>query len=297
MLVAEANSGSSERRFTAKVDPARDPFLAEHKLDGAPLLPFVVASEMLIEAARAAFGRTQAIVLQEVEALQGLRFFSAGQREIKVVAKLLGADSAEVSLHCDFLSRDGRLVDANRTHFRAIATTKVTRSERVTLTVPANAEWLRAMYPPADAKFHVGWPFQRLRKVTLFEEGLVGKIAAPALIELAGTGRDLRGWQIPCAAMDSCLFAVGVLAWQRVAAGTALPIRFGRLEVGRLPSPGEACQVHARLVSHAKDRACFDFTLYGVNGDVLLNACDYEVAWLQSVGQADAAARAAGGAN
>ena len=96
--------------------------------------------------------------------------------------------------------------------------------------------------------------------------------------------------------MDSCLFAVGALAWDRVAAGTALPVRFGRLEVGRLPSPGEACEVHVRLLSHSNGRACFDFTLYGVDGDVLLNAVDYEVAWLQQSGSTESALPAVRGA-
>ncbi len=302
MLVARASRDANERVFTAKVDPARDPFLAEHKLESAPLLPFVAAAEMLMEAAMASLPQgvhspAQRVVLQDVEAVQGLRFFSSATREIKIKARLLETGSSELSLHCDFVSRDGRLVEADRTHFKAKATTKPVTLERVRVAVPQTAEWMRSIYPAADSKFYVGWPFQRLRKFTLTDEGLVGRIAAPALIELAGSSRDLRGWQIPCAAMDSCLFAVGVLAWQRVAAGTALPVRFGRLEVGRLPSPGEACEVHTRLVSQSSGRACFDFTLYGIDGDVLLNASEYEVAWLQAPVPVETAQRVVRGAN
>ena len=51
MLVAATSKSADEWSFTAQVNPARDPFLAEHKLDGAPLLPFVAAAEMLMEAA------------------------------------------------------------------------------------------------------------------------------------------------------------------------------------------------------------------------------------------------------
>ena len=300
MLTADAVTTAGEWRFTAKVDPARDPFLAEHKLDGAPLLPFVAAAEMLIEAATSC-SPGQRVVLQDIEAVQGLRFFSTAQRDIKIVANRVSDQSLALRLQCDFLSRDGRLVEADRVHFKAtattVATTKGITSDRVLLKASHASVWNRSIYPPADAKFHVGWPFQRLRKFALMDDGLIGKIAAPALIELAGTARDLRGWQIPCAAMDSCLFAVGMLAWQRVAAGTALPVRFGRLEVGRLPSPGEACEVHTRLLSHSSGRACFDFTLYGVDGDVLLNATDYEVAWLQMSGQSESVIPAVRGAN
>ena len=148
----------------------------------------------------------------------------------------------------------------------------------VTVQLPPSVTWLPVAYPAADAQFHVGWPLQRLRKVALFENGLVGKISAPALIELAGTKRDLRGWRIPSAAMDACLFATGILAWQRVASGIALPVRISRLEIGRLPGPGEACQVQVQLLSHSHERARFNFTLYGVDGEMILNAKEYEVA-------------------
>ncbi len=296
MLVEQTGSGKAGvREFVAKVDPSRDPFLTDHKLDGNPLLPFVIASEILMEAAAACCGSNEKVVLQDIEAIQGLRFFSSGARELSVYCDTSGrgaggSGAMQLGLQCDFLSRDGRLVEANRLHFRAKASVAGRHADRVRLAAADHAQWVRAIYPPIGEKFYVGWPFQRLRKVTLTDDGLIGKIAAPALIELAGTGRDLRGWQIPCAAMDSCLFAVGALAWQRVAPGTALPIRIGRLEVGRLPSPGEACEVHVRLLSHGNDRACFDFTLYGVDGDVLLNACDYEVAWLQAASASDAGA-------
>jgi hypothetical protein len=53
-----------------------------------------------------------------------------------------------------------------------------------------------------------------------------------------------------------------------------------KLSIGRLPNPGEACQVHVQLLAHTLNRARFDFTLFGVDGDMLLNAKDYEVAWL-----------------
>jgi NAD(P)-dependent dehydrogenase (short-subunit alcohol dehydrogenase family) len=274
-----ASDDGSIRVFAAEVDPGKDPFLVDHTLDRSPLLPFVVAAEMMIEGAASHLSTNESIVLHDLEAVRALRFFSPTPRTLRVESSLAADGSVSGN------SRDGRLIEANRINFKTEASVgRGHKLDVVTVHLPPSARWLPVTYPAADAPFHVGWPLQRLRKVALFENGLVGKVSAPALIELAGTIRDLRGWRIPSAAMDACLFATGILAWQRVAPGTALPVRIRRLEVGRLPSPGEACQVHVQLLSHSQDRACFDFTLYGVDGEMILNAKDYEVAWLSRDG-------------
>ena len=148
--------------------------------------------------------------------------------------------------------------------------------------MPRDQSWSKPNYPLENAEFFVGWPFQRLRRFAILEGGLVGKISAPALIELAGSERDLMGWQSPSAAFDSCLFATGILAWQRVAPGSALPASIGLLTFERLPSPGESLEVHVQLNSAENGRASFDFSLYGVDGSLILNAQDYQVAWLSS---------------
>ncbi|MCA9180779.1 MAG: polyketide synthase dehydratase domain-containing protein, partial [Planctomycetales bacterium] len=202
-----------------------------------------------------------------------------------------------------------RLVEANRVNFSALVVPfdgqgNPTVERRATLTgngqqhetqikLPSGAKFQPVIYPDVGAKFYVGWPLQRLKKVALVEGGIVGQISAPALIELAGAGRDVRGWRIPSAALDACLFAVGILAWQQVAAGSALPVRMGQIKLGRLPSPGEACEVHARLRRCDAGTATFDFTLFGVDGATLVDVVDYQVAWLaQEQPTAAAASRA-----
>ncbi len=270
-----------ERAFSIKVNPARDPFLTQHLLDAKPLLPFVVASEMLLEAATRAMGTTQ-IQLRDVEAIGALRFFAEREAELRIETNRRSNGDHECRLTSDFTARDGRLVEANRLNFRAIATAAKAAPGQIQVELAEAARWQRAVYPGVDSKFYVGWPLQRLRKVAIVERGLVGEICAPALIELAGSDRRVQGWRIPCAAMDACLFATGILAWQQVAPGMALPVRIGTLSIGRLPDPGEACQVHVRLNSSSRlptNRASFDLTLYGVDGELILDARDYEVAW------------------
>jgi NAD(P)-dependent dehydrogenase (short-subunit alcohol dehydrogenase family) len=271
--------------YTAVVDPARDPFLTEHTLDGRPLLPFVIGTELLWEAAVLSLKSNQ-IVLSGIEAQNALRFFNTDKRQLTIEVEQHEAEAVVCRLSSDFVSRDGRIVGGKRINFVANAAV-ASASDRqawpaVQVALPANATWVAAKYPAAGSKFYVGWSFQRLRKVCLVDGQVIGRISAPALVELAGGERNVRGWKVPCAALDACFFAVGMLAWQQVAPGSALPVRIGRLSLGRLPMPGESCEVHARLNSSDGDRASFDFTLYGVDGDVLISVHEYEIAWMAS---------------
>ncbi len=273
-----------ERAFVARVDPAKDPFLTEHLLDARPILPYVLAIELLIEAAALHADATN-IVLQDVQAASAIRYFHDAPSELRIETRTQAAGEIACRLYSDFTARDGRLVQADRQHFQATAllgemndwTGALCRHE-----LPAQPGWELVRYPTIESKFYVGWPLRRLRRVTLLDGGLVGTIAAPALTELAGPLRDTRGWFTASSALDACLFATGILAWQQVQPGSALPVKFGRLIPGRLPIPGEACEVHVRLKGNEATAATFDFTLYGVDGDVIFNAVDYEVAWLQA---------------
>ncbi len=281
--------------YVAEVDPGRDPFLTEHKLDGVPLMPFVIATEMMLEAGLATLGtRAQVLrsrlVMCNLEAVQALRFFAPAAKQLRIGTQTTEADRVGCSIYSDFTTRDGKLVEANRIHFRGQVLRDSSQwckdSDRddgpcVRLETPPLMPWQKVQYPRPEESFYVGWPLQRLREFALVSGGLIGRISAPALIELAGNRRDLRGWRLPCSAMDACLFATGILAWQ-LAPGTALPMRMERLEIGRLPIPGEPCQVHVRALHHGDGQASFDFTLYGVDDDVLLNAKAYRVAWLKN---------------
>lgn len=324
------------QHFIATVHPTKDPFLAEHLLDGKPLLPFVIATEMIAEAAVAGLGATH-FLLRNIQAHSPVKFYTESPLELHLfftragdvnlhTASTTSLDletcsnsirSANIELRSDFVSQRGLIVDRQRLNFSAQAlgsehppsssadwkdphdpseaslAKQFVSGGSTRWTIPDNVQWKHVIYPELDSEFYVGWPLQKLRKFALLEEGLVGKISAPALIELAGVQRSTDGWIIPSAALDACLFAAGILAWNRIAPGSALPIRMGQLRLGRLPRPGEACRVHVAINSTSESSASFDFSLYGVDGGLILDCLDYQVAWLRrgirEVDQADIA--------
>jgi hypothetical protein len=271
------------------VNPKTDPFLSEHCLEGRPLLPMVMAAEMFLEAGSITL-KSRAVQLLDLTAHSGLRFFSDQPRDVVVATKSIGEGQLHCGLYCDFVSRNGRLVEPARKHFSAILTGAQRRDESITGVSPVRlnmdettaGSWLDVHYPNPDAALWHGSSLRKLRKVMLVDGGLIGKIAAPALIELAGPLRDVRGWMSPSAALDACLYAAGYLAWQQARQNTSVPVRIGRLVSYRLPVPGEACEVHVRLEQADERGATCHFALYGVDGQLLCQADDYRIAWLES---------------
>lgn len=286
-----------DQEHTVNFEPAKDPFLTDHKLDDRPLLPIVIGTELMLEAARAHLGHLQSLRLHSVRAIQGLRFYGNAAQSARITTSTRDDGAVVCQLLSDFHARDGRLVQRDRLNMSGVVDSLERPIAPVThIGVPIDASWHRPAYPAPGSKFYVGPPLQRLRGFTITSEGLVGRITAPTLIELAGGSRDVRGWQLPSAAVDACLFAAGILAWQTVAPGSALPTGFGEIEIGRMPTAGEACEVHVRLRESSHNQAgvvdpsgasvgspaqaAFDFTLYGVDREVLVNVRDYRVAWL-----------------
>jgi hypothetical protein len=278
------DSGRTEKtgdRLSAEVDldPLSEPFLVEHRLEDRPLLPVVIGAEMLAEAALKARGQGQLIALHNVEALNGLRFFNDRAQTVRVTASPQGP-RIRCELTADFLSRDGKLVEANRKYLRA----DVELGQRVppqrAMPQVGDAGWQTIEYADRGSKFYLGPPLRACKKILAGDGVLWGRIYPPMLQELAGRRRSADGWLVPSAALDACLYAVGLLAWMQVQPGASLPFRFGRIALGRLPHPGEACLVECRFLRREGRYADFDFTLFGSDGEVILDVSEYRIVYL-----------------
>jgi hypothetical protein len=147
--------------------------------------------------------------------------------------------------------------------------------------VVPDGPWHPVEYPALGSKFYLGPPLRCLRKIHFGEQVAWGQMVAPAMVELAGSHHPVDGWLLPSAALDACLYATGLLAWFGVEPGATLPASIGRLTSGRLPRAGESCLVETRFQRREGRYAWFDFVLFGVNGDVIMDVRDYRIVWLQ----------------
>ncbi|MEZ6074625.1 MAG: polyketide synthase dehydratase domain-containing protein [Pirellulaceae bacterium] len=224
-----APTAQGECTWSATVRPCKDPFLTEHMLDGRPLLPFVIAAEMLLEAGQRSLG-TNSVLLRDVTALSALRFFGDAQQDLRIETRATpGAGSSravECRLLSDFVARDGRLVEANRVNFSAQVVAVdgqgiPTAERRATLSgngqqyesrikLPPGEKFQPVNYPDVGAKFYVGW-LQRLKRVALV--GWYRRTDFGPSHDRIGRVRDaMCVGGIPSARLDACLFAVGILA-------------------------------------------------------------------------------------
>ncbi len=269
------------------LDPVRDPFLAEHRLDDRPMLPIVVGLEMLYEAAAKRLGNDftdTPLALTDIEAVNGLRFHTDRAQAVRVTSELLGDGTVRCQLFADVCSRDGRLVEADRLYLSARIEANPQAPLKSDRPLPDLSEgtWHPIEYPAKGSKFFLGPALRCLRKIRVEGQTAWGRIMAPAPIELTGPLHEVAGWRLPCAPLDACLFATGLLAWYCVEPGTALPASIGRLTLGRLPRAGEACWVETQFLRREGHHAWFDFTLRGMNGEMILAAEDYRIVWLPS---------------
>ena len=280
---APASQQGAQQVAEVKLDPLAEPFLIEHRLEDRPLLPVVVGMELLAEAALKLAGHGQVAVLHNVEALNGLRFFTDRPQTARMLTFPAADNRYRCELTADFLSRDGRLIESNRPYLRAEVEIGASGSgilPAIKTSTASSADWQPVEYAPQGSKFYLGPPLRACKCIALGQGVLWGKIYPPMLQELAGRRRSAEGWIVPSAALDACLYAVGLLAWMQVKPGPSLPFRFGRIALGRLPHPGEECIVQCHSLGLDGRYADFDFTLFGNNGDVLLQVNDYRIVYL-----------------
>ena len=155
--------------------------------------------------------------------------------------------------------------------------------------------WQAINYAPPEAIIWHGPELQELRRIRDGGATIDGRIAASAAVQLFG-GNRATGFTVACSTFDACLYAIGWTAWHRHQK-PSLPVKFDRIEFGRLPDPGELCTVRVTPLKVSDVGAGWNFSLDGLNGDRLMTVTGYRTAWLtignrESGGAATVATRA-----
>ena len=267
------------------LNPVSDRFLSQHRVQNRPTLPFVVALELMAEAVRARIGKSHAGICVQAVAKQAIRFATDDPLAVTVQTHVTDDSMIECRLLADVRRRDGRLVEEDREYFRATFDIRDRQSEATDQILwstkhESELDWHRIQYRSPEGLIYHGPELQELREVADDGQTIYGRIAASAPVQLFG-GTRTRGFTVPCATMDACLYAVGYAAWHRHQK-PSLPVKFGRIEFGRLPDPGEPCTVRIQQKELTASGAVWNFVLTGNNGDRLLTVSDYHIGWLKA---------------
>ena len=265
----------SEERFVSKVDPVNDPFLVEHLMGDRPFLPAVIATEIMAEAASLT-SQKRTIELENLSIHNGLAFRTDDTSEVYSSATLITDGKLDCRLTANLLDRQGRLVEENRLLLTATAhvSSQVPKSETAYCGEPAMG-WFPMQYPDSKITVQHGPKFRCLKNLFCQHDGGFGQLVAPPIEELAGR-RSTDGWHLPPAVLDGCLVACSTYSYVMLEQRVEIPQGFDRLRFFDLPNPGEDCIVRMYVRGSEARVTRYDFTLFGADQRVLLEAQGYQ---------------------
>lgn len=254
-----------EGGWSLQLDPRREPFLHEHRVQGFPVLPLAFALEVLGEGALETRGvkRTRGLVVEDIRAEEIMTFRGEGPRGVRVLVDGQGLARLLAETSHAATNGDGQ---------RVICSGRVRPAEppSETMTLLPDGPWIAVDYNLGLAVTH-GPPLRGLKAWQMLGPELWGLIVVPPIPHLLHFERARKGWLVPSSLLDACFYAVGVYLYIH-RGQTAVPRSLRTLRVGRPPQPGEACMVRLRATGEG-----FDFAVWGEDGATLLIGLDYQV--------------------
>ncbi|MFG2006793.1 SDR family NAD(P)-dependent oxidoreductase [Spirillospora sp. NPDC048911] len=253
------------------LDPARQPFLDDHRIDGTPVLPGVMGIEGFAELARLAAPGWHVTAVEDVAFLAPLKFYRDEPRTLTLTA-VVGPDGADLVARCT-LSAERALHGSDEPQ----RTVHFTGSVRLTEHAPdpeqedpvQDGETVVHKEDVYDLYFH-GPAFQVVFAAWRHGEGAAARMAGdlPAV-----TDQDEPHLTLSPRLVELCFQAAGL--WEAGSHGRlALPHRVGRIRMFRIGLPGP---LHARIVPRPGDpeQLGFDCVVLDAEGDVVLRVEGY----------------------
>jgi malonyl CoA-acyl carrier protein transacylase/acyl carrier protein/NAD(P)-dependent dehydrogenase (short-subunit alcohol dehydrogenase family) len=255
-------------------DPVADVFLREHRLKGKPFLPGVVGIEALCQAAATLAPERTVVGLRDVEIQSGVAFHDDRPVVATITVEPL-AEGVACTLSTELRDRKGRVIQSQRVHAWGVVELGDLCPE---LKAPPPGEpfmgWIPHQYAEDGLLYH-GSPLRCLKAFWYQYDGGWGKIVVPPAAELAGS-RPAEGWINSVAVFDACVVTCGSFVFVQFGGALEVPYRFDRLRFGRPPREGETCILRIYFRGRQGRNSRFDFTLFGENNDVLLQAEGYQ---------------------
>ncbi len=123
VMIGQVSSMGLYRGLTVNttLDPAQQPFLHDHQINGTPVLPGVMGLEAMVEAALVLFPERHAIAVEEVNFLAPFKFYRNAPRTITVQVQYT-AEQEDIVAHCRLLGSrtlHGQSEPEVTTHFTA----------------------------------------------------------------------------------------------------------------------------------------------------------------------------------
>ena len=249
-------------------DPTQDTFLVEHTQYGRPLLPAVMATEIIAQSALAA-GVTRTVrEIRDVTIQRPFGFSTDTKREATItVGQNNGSGEVPVVGWAAVQNTAGHELGDPREHFSgSIAVDSQGAIENV---LDEQLFPFNPMVYQEDAPLRHGQSFRTLSGLFLDRSGGWGRVTAPDP-NIVAAPRGARGWTVPIALLDGCLVGCAVYSYILLGKRVEVPLRFERLRFADAAHENEKCTVRMFYRSHDEKESIYDFTLYGSDNRPIL---------------------------
>ncbi|MBL6711730.1 MAG: SDR family NAD(P)-dependent oxidoreductase, partial [Planctomycetes bacterium] len=249
-------------------DPTQDTFLVEHTQYGRPLLPAVMAAEIIAQSALAA-GVTRTVrEIRDVTIQRPFGFSTDTKREATItVGQNNGSGKIPVVGWAAVQNTAGHELGDLREHFSgsiAVDSQGVIENVLDEQLFPFNP-----MVYQEDAPLRHGQSFRTLSGLFLDRSGGWGRVTAPDPNVVAAP-RGARGWTVPVALLDGCIVGCAVYSYILLGKRVEVPLRFERLRFADAAHENEKCTLRMFYRSHDEKESIYNFTLYGSDSRPIL---------------------------
>ncbi|MDG1992370.1 MAG: SDR family oxidoreductase [Pirellulales bacterium] len=267
-LVKNVNTAGEGASVRVDLDPTQDMFLVEHTQYGRPLLPAVMAAELIAQSALAA-GATRAVrEIRDVTIQRPFGFSTATKREATItVGQNNGSGEVPVVGWAAVQNTAGRELGDPREHFSG--TIAVDSQGTIENVLDEQLFPFNPMVYQEDAPLRHGQSFRTLSGLFLDRSGGWGRVTAPDP-NIVAAPRGADGWTVPIALLDGCIVGCAVYSYILLGKRVEVPLRFERLRFADTARKNEKCTVRMFYRSHDERESIYDFTLYGSDSRPIL---------------------------
>jgi NAD(P)-dependent dehydrogenase (short-subunit alcohol dehydrogenase family) len=266
-LVSEVRTRSACTDVVFRLDPTKDRFLLDHVQFGRPLLPAVMAAELLAQAVTAcgACGRVREIRDFIIE--RPIAFPTDRPRCVRVEVAVATRGYALATAWVADGASDGQPAADERIAIRGVVSAEATSPLMARSTAPPLP--FNPMVYADDAPLRHGGSFRTLTGLFLDRSGGWGRLVAPAA-DVVAQPRGAAGWTVPVALLDGCIVACAVYSYILCGQRVELPVKFERLRIADEPRTGETCVVRLLFRGNDVRESVYDLELFGDAGRPLL---------------------------
>ncbi len=263
------------------VDPIRDPFLAQHRFRGRPLMPLVGIAELMAQSAvsKGLVDNRFGVAIESLVVENGLKFVDDSPKSLFIKLVPTGK-SIQATLYYSFADSRGRIVAPERVVATASLHSLLSPAKPQPVPFLPTAPWHVVGYPGEESVIYHGPAFRCLQKTQYFENGMIGGFEAQRPSALGG---DRVGeWLTPMGVIDSALFACGILAWTRDSSTVAIPSGIDGIRIYSQSSAGHAYLGIFTIDQLTANEGRFSGMVQSQDGEVLFEMTSYRATLVKS---------------